>query len=84
MRPRDSRPPVLLDPITLLLCFPDERTTLFCETGVRLLVRIDGEVALRVDGDPPPVNVSLRIEARDFLNDGEVGELLPRTLWKPL
>ena len=79
MRPRDSRPPVLFDPITLLLYFPDERTTLFSDTGVKLLVRIEGEVALRVDGDPPPANVSLRTEARDFLNGGEVDEPLPRT-----
>ena len=84
MRPRDSLPPVLFDPITLLLYFPDERTTLFSVTGGRLLVRIEGDVVLRVDGDPPPANVSLRIEARDFLNGGEVGEPLPRTPWKPL
>ena len=84
MRPRDSRPPLLFDPITLLLYFPAERTTLFSDTGVRLLVRIDGDVALLVDGDPPPANVSFRIEARDFLNGGEVGEPFPRTPWKPL
>ena len=63
----------------VFLNFPDERTTLFSEAGVRLLVRMDGDVALRVDGDPPPVNVSFRTEARDFFKDGEVGELFPLT-----
>ena len=78
-RPRDNRPPVLLDPLptTLFLTFPDERGTLWSDAGVKLLVRIDGDVALRVDGDPPPANVSFRIEARDFFKD--VGELFPRT-----
>ena len=63
----------------VFLNFPDERTTLFSEAGVRLLVRMDGDVALRVDGDPPPVSVSFRAEARDFFKDGEVGELFPLT-----
>ena len=83
VRPRESRPPELLDPTTVFRYFP--RLTFKSDAGVRLLVRRDGEVALRVDGEPPPENISFRFEAReDFFSDAEVGELLPRTLWKPL
>ena len=78
--PRLSRPLT-----TVFRYFPDERLTFESDAGVRLLVRRDGEVALRVDGEPPPVNMSFLFEAReDFLIDAEVGELLPRTLWNPL
>ena len=80
VRPRECLPPT-----TVFRYFPEDRIALESDDGVRLLVRRDGEVALRVDDEPPPENISFRFEAReDFFSDAEVGELLPRTLWKPL
>ena len=85
VRPKESLPPGLFDPTAVLRYFPEERLTFKSDAGVRLLVRRDGEAALRVDGEPPPENISFRFEAREvFFRDAEVGELLPRTLWKPL
>ena len=67
-------------PTTLFLTLLGERGRLESDEGVTLLVRMDGDVALRVDGGPPTEYVSFRIETRDFFRVAEEGELLPRTL----